>query len=159
MNLILFRHGTAHPPSGGNDRDRTLTASGRSALATAAHVWARLLPTPDLYITSPYRRARESTEILAQNLGHARIEVSTSVTPDGDPSVFLDTLPEAATLVIVSHMPFVGELAGQLAAGSDQALIPFSTGMGLWLELHALCAASAHVVAAISTKAAAALNE
>lgn len=65
MNVYLIRHGEAE--SGGfsvSDFDRQLTPHGRKVMKKAAEAWLRIIPTPELIISSPLIRAKQTAEIV-----------------------------------------------------------------------------------------------
>ena len=71
MQVCFVRHGAAEPRSewAGDDFDRPLTADGRQLVAeVAAAIWGRG-PLPDVIVTSPLVRARQTAVILAECLG------------------------------------------------------------------------------------------
>ncbi len=70
--IYLLRHGEAAKASDANvsrDAERPLTPSGRERLERAARGIRNLGIAPDRILTSPYRRARETAEIVAAGLG------------------------------------------------------------------------------------------
>jgi len=71
MELYFLRHGLAGERSEwiGHDEDRPLTAAGEAQTAREAVGLARLGLIPDLNLEQPLVRARQTAEILAQELG------------------------------------------------------------------------------------------
>src|SRR5712675_3745176 len=68
MNLYLLRHGIAVDPGTAGfelDADRPLTAKGERKLHLVADAMERLGLTFDLILSSPYRRASATAEIIA----------------------------------------------------------------------------------------------
>ncbi|HLE59205.1 MAG TPA: histidine phosphatase family protein, partial [Candidatus Limnocylindria bacterium] len=73
MILYFLRHGKAgHYSTSADDDERTLTDAGVAALRAAAPLWQRINLRPDVVITSPLPRARETAELLVEGIGLAR---------------------------------------------------------------------------------------
>jgi len=67
--LIIVRHGAfSHDKPGVLDAAHSLNHRGRHDVAAAAERFAALQITPDLVLTSPARRARETTEIFQKKM-------------------------------------------------------------------------------------------
>jgi len=158
MNLLLFRHGksTSQVPAGGSDDDRALTPAGRADFVLAARVWSRVAPWPDLLLTSPLLRARQTVDVLVEALGgRVAQEVAEELRPEADVADALACFPEVETLCVVTHMPLIGELTCRLLAGTDRGMVSLTTGAGIWLELRTgLHSRDSKLVAALSTGAA-----
>src|SRR5207249_3311762 len=72
MTLFILRHGLAVEPGTRdypNDADRPLTAEGRSKLRQIAQAMKKLELEFDVILSSPYTRARQTAEIVADKLG------------------------------------------------------------------------------------------
>lgn len=120
--LLLMRHGEA--VAGAPDNMRRLSAHGEQEVAqvagwlaqrVASHAWS-----PLRIIASPYRRAQQSAQAVAQTLGIDDVETYAGITPDDSPKEvceWLMTQPESNSLLLVSHMPLLGELTGVLTSG------------------------------------------
>ena len=71
MWIYLLRHGIAEEPNPGtDDAIRSLTSEGRVRLTAAATSWQKMVSTPELVLTSPYLRARETATIFAKAVGY-----------------------------------------------------------------------------------------
>lgn len=129
--LLVMRHGEAAP--GFPDHARRLTSRGeqeaeKMARWLAERVEAGELSKPRIY-ASPFARAQQTAQTLCEALG-AVLETLDFITPDDSPSAVSDWLleqPEGAPMVLVSHMPLVGDLAGLLIEGSPDQGIGFPT--------------------------------
>jgi len=62
MNLFLMRHGEPNKTS--PDKNRTLTKEGESNLFKAATEWLQLVGSFDYILCSPYKRTRQTSEII-----------------------------------------------------------------------------------------------
>jgi phosphohistidine phosphatase len=93
------------------------------------------LPLPRLY-ASPYARAQQTAQTLCDALGNS-LETLDFITPDDSPSAVSDWLlnqPDGAPIMLISHMPLVGDLAGLLVDGSPAQGIGFPTAAIAELE-------------------------
>ncbi|HET6566763.1 MAG TPA: histidine phosphatase family protein [Rhodothermales bacterium] len=119
MILYLMRHGIAERPvSGGEDYARALTGHGRDVLAKAARTLREVLAAPDILLHSPYLRARQTAEIMADAWGLSP-EREVLLAPGCGMSDLQDVYelhggPER--LMTVGHQPDVGTLV-QLLTG------------------------------------------
>lgn len=70
MAIILVRHAEAEDRALGTpDSERTLVAAGRRAARVTGRALAALKVDPECVVASPYPRARETAEIIAEELG------------------------------------------------------------------------------------------
>ncbi|NVF14030.1 phosphohistidine phosphatase SixA [Vreelandella maris] len=130
-DMLIMRHGEAGP--GYPDHARRLTSRGereveKMARWLAERVAAGELPMPTLY-ASPYARAQQTAQALCDGLG-TPLETLDFITPEDSPSAVSDWLleqPEGTPIMLVSHMPLVGDLAGLLVEGSPAQGIGFPT--------------------------------
>ncbi|KAF1069663.1 MAG: Phosphohistidine phosphatase SixA [Pseudomonas citronellolis] len=134
MKLWLLRHGEAEPHAR-RDAERRLTAHGRQEVICSA---AHLLGLPlDGILASPYVRAQETAELVRQALDFkAEVSLAPWLTPDDDPRDALRFLDGRAEqhLLLVTHQPLVGALAGLLVHGSRHDALPFATASLAELE-------------------------
>ena len=134
MKLWLLRHGEAEPQAR-RDSERRLTAHGRKEVLKSA---AQLAGQPiDGILASPYARAQETAELIREALGFdGSVGTAPWLTPDDDPRDVLRFLDGRAerNLLLVSHQPLIGSLAGLLVHGSRNDAVPFSTASLAELE-------------------------
>ena len=69
MELLLLRHGVAEGFSDGGDFARELTAKGRERSRGMAQVARDMDRLPDLVLTSPRVRARQTAEVFCEAAG------------------------------------------------------------------------------------------
>jgi phosphohistidine phosphatase len=129
MNLYLLRHGLAanhNPRRFAKDAERPLTSKGKRKLRESAGALKRLKLSFDLIVTSPYTRARDTAQIVAEELDFKKDLVFTEfLTPSGSQSGLVkwlhdrDPLPE--NVLLVGHDPHLSELLSLLLAGNTQA--------------------------------------
>jgi phosphohistidine phosphatase len=138
MELYLVRHAIAEDHAAGRDEDRGLTGEGKTKMIRAARGLRKFKLKPDLILTSPLRRARETAEILARELNGAPVEVMPELAASADVKAVAPALrPQVrlASLVLVGHQPNLGELASLLLTGGERRLrIDFKKGGVACLE-------------------------
>lgn len=130
-SLFIMRHGEAAP--GFPDSKRLLTPQGeREAAMMAQWLAARLakgeLFAPVLY-ASPYARAQQTARIVAEAFG-CSLSTLDFITPEDDPAKVSDwllTQPDSAPIMLVSHMPLVGNLTELLVEGRPGQGLGFDT--------------------------------
>ena len=134
MKLWLMRHGQAVQQAP-RDALRALTSQGRQeALDSAAHLLGRPVQA---MLVSPFVRARQTADMVCQALDYRGIvEIHDWLIPDSDVRQTLDRLAERQEdeLLLVSHQPLVGALAGLLVHGHRQEPLPMQTGSLAGLE-------------------------
>ncbi|WP_235041986.1 phosphohistidine phosphatase SixA [Vreelandella profundi] len=131
QRLLIMRHGEAAP--GFPDNARRLTPRGMQEADTMARWLAQRvakgeLLMPSLY-ASPYVRAQQTAQALSDALGIGH-ETLDFITPDDAPAAISDWLLEqedGAPIMLVSHMPLVGNLTSWLVEGSYAQGVGFPT--------------------------------
>jgi phosphohistidine phosphatase len=122
MFLYIMRHGPAEDrAASGRDFDRALTAAGREVVARAAlalHEARRpLTGRPWRLLTSPFRRARETAEIVAAAASSPLdVEVHEDLAAGaGMPLALVRELVAAGEdALLIGHQPTVEELTREL---------------------------------------------
>jgi len=131
MKIYLVRHGIAYEPGSPgyeDDTQRPLTDKGREKINKVAHVLKRLSLKPDVILSSPYLRARQTAEILAKELKYKKdkIQFSESLLPTTKPESVIAEIIEkynVEELVLIGHEPNLGLLISTLAAGDPDLAI------------------------------------
>jgi phosphohistidine phosphatase len=122
MDLYLVRHAIAEDSSSsGRDADRGLTTNGRGKMRRAAQGLRGLGVRLDLILTSPYRRAVQTAEILASALGGVEARVLPELAAGAEVEPLLAALRpyrHLEALALVGHQPDLGNFASQIATGS-----------------------------------------
>jgi phosphohistidine phosphatase len=123
MQLYLVRHAEAAP--GKPDEMRPLTAVGREQ-ARALGARLRLLDEPpELVLTSPLERARETGRLIAEELG-AEVRVADELAP-GATAERVRRAARAAgakAIVAVGHQPDCSRIAAELTGEPEPAFAP-----------------------------------
>ncbi len=121
MRLYVMRHGVAidrHDPGAPSDPTRPLTADGKERARLAAHGLVSLGLAIDRIWTSPYLRATETADIVAESLGVPRlaIEQRAELIPENDPAATVAALRSTNLrgLMLIGHAPHLDELISHL---------------------------------------------
>jgi phosphohistidine phosphatase len=125
MQVFVVRHAVAVPRSGQFDEAaRPLTEQGRRQWRRAVRGFERLGNRLERVYHSPWLRAVETAEMLADRLGAER--VATNRLAEAPSPALLREL-EGECAAVVGHQPWLGELVALLVLGHADA--------GAWLEL------------------------
>lgn len=116
-----MRH--AHPVNGPPmDGERPLTAKGKKQAATMADFLVREIGRVDIVITSPFVRAMQTAEIIADALG-SHIADTRMLEPDGKPEEMWAEIERLAQVsehvLVVGHMPSINALHSWLISGGS----------------------------------------
>ena len=132
MRLLIVRHAIALPRGtpGVPDAERPLTPRGRRRFESAARGLARVLPRPDALLTSPWKRARETAEILAKAYGHLEPKDTPALAGGsfGPLARVLAGYADKATVAIVGHEPWLSGLLARLVGSSEDERLEFKKG-------------------------------
>ncbi len=123
MNLYIIRHAIAADSADSDsetDSQRALTDKGRKKMRQIAKALRHLGVEFDLILSSPYVRARETAEILA-NVFKMKNEIlfSDNLVPLGNPELLIGEISEehrVDSLALVGHEPHLSTLIGLLTA-------------------------------------------
>ncbi|MFP4079770.1 MAG: SixA phosphatase family protein [Ectothiorhodospira sp.] len=147
--LILVRHSQAGDAdafarTGQEDHLRPLTPRGVARMDEAALGLASLLKGEVTLLTSPYVRARQTTEILARALPTRAVKESPELVPEADPARQMawmrglgKELPP--NVILVGHEPNLSLLAGWLLTGRHHAPVRMKKGGACALTLEKDC--------------------
>ena len=122
MKVYLMQHALAY--SSEENQERPLSPAGIDQAKAAAKGIKRLGLTFDLIVASPKRRAHQTAALIAEGVRfpHSDILTTEAVLPQSQPQELLDLLqkevPQSSVLV-VGHMPQLGELSSQLLQGGE----------------------------------------
>lgn len=122
MQLYLVRHADAAP--GDPDALRTLTDEGREQARQLGERLREEQVNPDVVLTSPLLRARETGTLLAD---------ATAASAEADerlgPGATADAIREAVAgrgerVIVVGHQPDCGRIAAELTGGEEPPFPP-----------------------------------
>jgi phosphohistidine phosphatase len=119
MRLYLVRHARAAP--GEPDALRQLTPAGLDQARTLGAQLAAEAVKPDVVLTSPLLRARQTGEALARATG-AQTEPDERLEPGATAEDVREAVAGRGELVVVvGHQPDCGRIAAQLTGGPEPA--------------------------------------
>jgi phosphohistidine phosphatase len=135
MNLYIIRHAIAveeGTPEYEDDSQRPLTDKGKKKMRQIARGLRALGVDFDLILSSPYVRARETAEILAEvSRTKADVALSENLIPMGDPDLLISEMNEkynANSVALVGHEPFLSALIGLLVSENASLDITLKKG-------------------------------
>jgi phosphohistidine phosphatase len=139
MRLLIVRHAiaVARGTAGMRDADRPLTPEGRQKFAEAAAGLARLLDPPDVLLTSPWLRARQTAEIAAAAWGRVKPKDAEALAGGtfAELATAVDAYPDSATVAVFGHEPQVSELLGRLVGSRASERLAFKKGGAALVEV------------------------
>src|SRR5258708_38444872 len=127
MNLFILRPGLAGEPGDPaykSDSERPLTAKGCRKLRDVTDAMKALELDFDLILSSPYARAKQTAEVVAEAFGaEKKLELSDSLTPGGSARELIELLkrrtPAPQNVLLVGHEPNLSSLISLLVSGSS----------------------------------------
>jgi phosphohistidine phosphatase len=111
-----MRHGEAEGAAPGGDAMRALTPRGRDIVEGAARALKRMGLRPEALWHSPYVRARQTAEIVAETLGLDGMQEKEGLVPHGSAAAMAEALFEAKarSIFVVAHLPILPALCVEL---------------------------------------------
>lgn len=136
MNVYLLRHGIAVEPGTGGlskDSERPLTPKGERKLWKIAQAMEELEISFDWILSSPYVRARQTAELIAEALGlRKKLENTETLTPAGNTRKLIEILnhhqPAAEDVLLVGHEPYLSQLISLLVSGNSELAVTMKKG-------------------------------
>jgi phosphohistidine phosphatase len=136
MNLYFLRHGIAVEPGTAGyekDADRPLTPEGERKLGQIAEAMKALELTFDLILSSPYLRARQTAEIVAEAFtARKKLQFSSSLACGGDTKELVNDLnrlrPYPENVLLVGHEPYLSGLISLLVADNTTSAVVMKKG-------------------------------
>ncbi len=129
MKLFFLRHGIAAEKGAyATDADRPLTEEGIKEMTKVAKAMGALGLEFDLILSSPFVRAKQTAEIVAEilHLGHC-LKIHESLQVGGDSLKLIRDLnrsPEPPeSVLLVGHEPSLSNLITLLLTGTHQAIL------------------------------------
>lgn len=117
MKILLMRHAESAP--GFPDELRVLTDYGVASLASRPDDLASLLESVTDIFVSPYQRTQQTINSFLPGCEYQTVDW---LMPDQDPEWVLGHLLDMAddsVILLVTHMPMVGEIASLLVEGGN----------------------------------------
>ena len=136
MRLILVRHAIALDREDWNykgkpDHDRPLSERGVERFRLAATGLANLISSPEIVISSPLTRARQTAELLAEAYTDLEIVESDSLSPGGSEDKLLKIINGysiESSIYLTGHEPDMGYLLGSFLNGASDINLHFKKG-------------------------------
>ena len=143
MNLYFLRHAIAEERSGSSpagDAQRRLTPEGAKKMRRIARGMKAAKLSFDLILTSPYPRAKETANIVAEIFGvPKKMELTPALAPHGNPKQLIDDLhrhhPDRKNVLLVGHEPYLSRLISILLTGDTR--LPINLKKGGWCKVTA----------------------
>ena len=142
MEIYLLRHGIAEvQSSSGQDADRRLTDEGREKLRKVLECAHAAGVSPSLILTSPLRRALETAEITARELGYeGKLARTDALVPGGTPRGLWQELRQhrdETSVLLAGHEPLFSSTVAYLL-GSSKAMVRFRKGALMRIDVESL---------------------
>jgi phosphohistidine phosphatase len=135
MNLYIIRHAIAVDEATSDyesDSERPLTDKGRKKMRQIARALRKLGVEFDLILSSPYVRACETAEILADTFKMKKKTVfSDNLIPVGNPELLIGEINEkysVDSIALVGHEPYLSTLIGMLVAENAKIDVTLKKG-------------------------------
>lgn len=135
MNLYIIRHAIAVDETMSDhesDSERPLTDKGRKKMRQIAKGLRNLGVEFDLILSSPYVRARETAEILADVFKMKKQPAfSDNLIPLGNPELLISEINEkypVNSLALVGHEPHLSTLVGMLVSENGKVEVTLKKG-------------------------------
>ena len=128
MDLYIVRHAAAlerDPDRWPDDGERPLSPGGEEEFRLAARGLARIAPPVDAILSSPYQRAWQTAQILAEQDSWPAPKSFPVLEPTLPPEkavLALETYSEADSIAVVGHRPGLHELAAYLLTSQSDGL-------------------------------------
>ncbi len=126
MEVYLVRHATASerdPDRWPDDSERPLAPEGEEQFRLAARGLARAVPRVDAILSSPYRRAWRTAEILSELDSWPEPEPVAVLEPTLPPEkAALELEHYSGRVAVVGHRPGLHELAAYLLTGEGDGV-------------------------------------
>src|SRR5438132_8138878 len=127
MELVFLRHGQAADREDwkGDDADRPLTAEGVDRTKEVVRGLRALKVRPDVILSSPLLRARETGEIAKKGLiTDAKVELAEELAPAASPDRLISRLGDLAdkpVVLCVGHEPHISTTLSAMVSGKTAA--------------------------------------
>ena len=134
MEIYFLRHANAGNPKldPRKDEQRPLDKQGMEQSHTVGQALRRLKLKPGAIISSPLVRARQTAEIVAQELGlEKKLGIDDALRPHASYAQFEQLLARHRgkdAIVIVGHRPSQTEFLNQLVTGDPNGAVDFKKG-------------------------------
>jgi phosphohistidine phosphatase len=122
MNIFLIRHGAAEEKTlFGKDSERKLTSKGKTDLKRSIDIYKPLLVNIETVISSPYKRAFQTAEIVQEELKLKKdILIDNRLSPGSRIENILELCNEIDTdnVALIGHEPDISQHVSDLSSNS-----------------------------------------
>ena len=141
MEIYLMQHGEAYTED--QDPERSLTPRGEDQIRSSGKALSKLGVDVDLIISSPKKRARQTGDIVAGELGYSKggIEVTETLeplAPSEDAIAYLSRFGDKGKVLLAGHLPSLGKIASNLMSEGTHVSIHFEMGGVCRIDVEAL---------------------
>jgi phosphohistidine phosphatase len=132
MEIYILRHGIAverGTPGYKRDADRPLTREGEEKMQQIAEAMLAMDLKFDLILSSPYVRAQQTAQIVAEELDEV-VTFTDFLVPDGNTVELLREINDhkPQRVLLVGHEPGLSRLISFLISGESDAMIELKKG-------------------------------
>jgi phosphohistidine phosphatase len=111
---------------------------------------------PELILSSPLTRAKQTAEILLEAFGKGvELKFTRSLAPSGERKELYDEIrryeKKLKSLMLVGHQPSLGEIAGEIAFDSPECYVHFKKGGACAFELESVRGAPGGIMLSLLT--------
>ena len=130
MISIIVQHGVNISKE--ENPDKPLSAKGREQIKNLVNFLNVIKWCPERIIHSGKLRAAETAEIGGKGTGCTQIEVEEYLNPNDDPERLIKELVDTDdNILVVGHMPFLGELVKKITRSKENDVIDITHGSPL----------------------------
>lgn len=137
MEIIIIRHGMAEDreefaKTGQPDHLRPLVLKGRKKSLKSALKLKEVVKTADVIVSSPYLRAKQTSEIVKEVFGNIPVIEVPELVPHSTASAFLKWLKMRGRtfqrVIVVGHEPHLSSFASWLLSGQHESFLELKKG-------------------------------
>ena len=136
-----MQHGEAYAED--QDPERSLTPGGEGQIRSSGKALKKLGVEVDLIVSSPKKRARQTAEIVAGELGYFKegievTEVLEPLAPAEDAIAYLRRFGDRKKMLLAGHLPSLAKIASSLISQGEHVSIHFEMGGVCCIDVEAL---------------------
>jgi phosphohistidine phosphatase len=154
MIIYLLRHGQAEPKADSPDKtdvSRRITQEGARQVRKVSELAKKLGARPDIFVSSPFIRAKQSAEIAREVLNpSAELRIDNSLEPESEPPrvyEYLSSLEkDFGSPLLVTHIPLLGKLVSDLLGCSLNIVTESSSLLRIDSKTHLISPSSGTLV-------------
>ena len=142
MQVLVVRHGLAQDKAeasqqGLPDRDRPLTTDGKRKMRRIARALSSRVPELSVLVTSPWRRAVETADLLQTACGRLQRLESEALIPGAEPGALAAELGMYAAdpvVAVVGHEPHLSQWVSWCLTGALEPVLELRKGGACLLD-------------------------